>query len=245
MRALFSYVWDAVRIICASLGLLRGAVGIVVGFLLFRFYDQFGAYLSEQGFRHLPSIRGAWVAAAFATLYLLWHVLRYAVALERDAKPILSLKILDPSECYETYVALGNRLLRLYHVEVANFSRTRTAKNVSVSLETYQKIGDKKLVDIRSRLKVANSDAEEAELKPRGRAAFELFGVEANGADTLGLAETREAQTFSILPVGSGNIAVVATADRVPPTNEHYTLYIDLTGSMTIKPQTVAGGNGT
>jgi hypothetical protein len=31
----------------------------------------------------------------------------------------------------------------------------------------------------------------------------------------------------------------------VPPTNEHYTLYIDLTGTMTIKPQTVAGGNGT
>ncbi len=178
------------------------------------------------------------MAAAFAVLYLLWHAVRYAATLERHAKPILSLKILDPSERYETYVALGNRVLRLYHLEVENVSRSKTAKKVSVALELYQKIGDKKLVDIRSKLKVANSDTEQLDLQPLGRVVFELCGVEADGADTMGLAEPRESQTFSILPVGSGTIRVIGEAVGAPSRDERYTLYIDLKGAMTIKPQT-------
>ena len=238
MRALFSYAWGSVRVICSSLGLTRSVAGLVVGFLLYRYYAQAADYLAEQGFQHLPSIPGAWLAGAFGALYLLWHVVRYAVTLERRARPVLSLKILDPSERYETYVVLGNRVMRLYHLEVENTSRSRAAKKLSVELVSYQKTGDKKLVEIRSKLNVANSDTEQLDLQPLGRVVFELCGVDANGADTMGLAETRESQTFSIVPVGSGTIRVIAGAVGAPSTDEHYTLYIDLTGAMTIKPQT-------
>lgn len=237
MRALVSYVLDASHAILASLGLVRAVLGLSIAFLLFRFYDTAAARLAEHGFGYLPSLSGIWLAAGFLALYVLWHVVRLAVRLEREAKPILSMRILDPAERYETYVALGNRLLRLYHLEVENRSRMRTARKVSVSLECYQKAGDKRLVDIRSRLKVANSETEELDLKPRARAVFELIGVEADGADTMGLAEPREEQTFSIVPTGCGRINVVAEGDDVPQLAERYTLYIDLNGVMTIKPQ--------
>jgi len=135
-------------------------------------------------------------------------------------------------------VALGNRLLRLYHLEVENHSNLRTAARVAVSLKSYQLTGDKKVVDIRSKLKVANSSAEEIDLKPLASVVFELCAVEANGADALGVAETREDQTFSILPVGSGTLRVVAESDDAPSIEKQYTIYINTVGAMTIKPQT-------
>ena len=166
MWALPSFVWDCLRTIHSSLGLKREAVGLVVSYLLFRFYEPAKAYLSAQGFRELPDVHGESLAAAFAGSFLLWHLLRHAVALEHRARPKLSLRILDPSQRYDTYVALGNRLLRLYHLEVENHSNLRTAARVAVSLKSYRLTGDRKVVDIRSKLKVANSSAEEIDLKP-------------------------------------------------------------------------------
>ena len=240
MWALLSFVWDCLRTIHSSLGLKREALGLVVSFLLYRFSEPARGYLSAQGLRDLPDVRGAWLAVAFAGLYLLWHLLLHAVALEHKVRPKLSFKILDPSQRYDTYVSLGDRLLRLYHLEVANLSKSRTARRVAVSLESYQQTGDKKLVDIRSKLKVANSSTEEIDLKPLGRVVFELCGVATNGADALELSEARDDQTFSILPVGSGTIKVIAESDDAPSTEKQYTLYVDSIGAMTIKPQTGA-----
>jgi hypothetical protein len=227
----------------------REIAGAAVCFLLLRFYgqvhEQAKAYLALHGSPALPDVPGAWLAAVFAAIFLIWHLLRYAIALRRAANPVLSLKILDPSERYETYVALGNRLLRLYHVELENASRSIPANKASVSLECYQQAGDKRQVDIRSKLKVANSDAEEVDLKPRGRVVFELCGVEAIGAEASErAAEARESQTFSIVPLGSGTIRVLAEARNAPAREEHYTLYVDRTGTMTIKPQAMLGANG-
>jgi hypothetical protein len=241
---MFSYVRDALRVVHASLGLRREAVGLVVFALLFGFYERGRASLEAQGHHGLPDVPGAWPAVTFAGVYLCWHVLRHAVALERGARPGLAMRILDPSQRYDTYVALGNRVLRLYHLEVENTSKLRTARNVSVTLMSYQLTGDRKLVDIRSRLKVANSDAETLDLNPRGRVAFELGGIVVNGAERLESPEERESQTFSILPVGSGTITVVAEADDVPARSEQYMLYIDSAGTMTIKPQAEAKAPG-
>jgi len=241
MRAFLTFVWEALRVLHASLGFGREVAGLAVCFLLLRFYEQVyeqaKAYLALHGSPALPQVPGAWLAAAFASVFLIWHLLRYAIALRRGASPVLSLKILDPGERYETYVALGNRLLRLYHVELENASRSMPANKASVSLECYQQAGDKRQVDIRSKLKVANSDAEEIDLKPRGRVVFELCGVEAIGADASERAEARESQTFSIVPLGSGTIRVLAEASNAPAREEHYTLYVDRTGTMTIRPQ--------
>jgi len=234
---LLAFVWDAIRVLHASLGLGREIFGLAVCVLLFRFAEQAKAYLALQGVRGLPDVPGAWLAAAFASLFVIWHLLRYAIGLYHSARPVLSLKILNPSERYETYVALGNRLLRLYHVELENASQSRAASKASVSLECFQLAGDKRQVDIRSRLKVANSDAEEIDLKPRGRVVFELCGVEASGADATERAEARESQTFAIVPFGSGTIRLLAEAANAPAREEHYTLYVDGTGTMTIKPQ--------
>ena len=237
MWTLLSFVWNSLRTIHSSLGLKREVFGLAVSCLLFRFYEQARGYLSAQGFRELPDIHGASLAIAFAGSCLLWYLLRHAVALEHQARPKLSVRILDPSQRYDTYVAIGERLLRLYHLEVENRSSLRMARNVAVLLESYQQTGDKKLVDIRSKLKVANADAEEINLKPHGRVVFELCGVEANGAGALELADAREVQTFSILPVGSGTIRLVAETDDAPSTQKQYMLYIDSVGTMTIKPQ--------
>jgi hypothetical protein len=237
MRSVVSYALDAVRAILVSLGLVRAIVGLLVAFALLRYYDVATAPLAQKGWLFLPSLSGAWLAAGFLLIYAFWHVVRLAVRLEREAKPTLTMKILDPEERYETFVSLGNRLLRLYHLEVANGSRTRTARKVGVSLRSYHKAGDKRQVDIRSPLKIANTETEELDLKPQGCAVFELIGVEADGADMLGIAEAREEQTFSIVPAGSGRISVVAEGHHMPPTEQTYTLYIDHNGAMTIKPQ--------
>jgi hypothetical protein len=240
MRGLPSFVWDCLRTIHSSLGLKREAFGLIISALLVAFYEPARAYLSAHGARGLPNVEGIWIAAIFAGCYLLWHLLRHAVALEYRARPKLSLTILDPGQRYDTYVALGNRLLRLYHLEVANLSNLRTATRVAVSLKSYQLAGDKKVVDIRSKLKVANSEAEEVDLKPLASVVFELCGVDANGSDAKGLAETREGQTFSILPAGSGTIRIVAEADDAPTIDKQYTVYINTVGAMTIKPQQAA-----
>ena len=236
MRA-FWYGWNIARVVHASLGLKREAVGLIIFFLLIRFYEPARSYLAARGFTEAPDVPGLWTAIAFAGLYLYLHLLAHAVALEHTARPELVMRILDPSQRYDTYVALGNRVLRLFHLEVENTSRTRTARNVSVTLVSYHQTGDMKVVDIRSRLKVANSDAEKLDLNPRARVAFELGGVVANGSERMEPAEERENQTFSILPAGSGTIRVVAEASDIPATEEQYTLYIDSVGSMTIKPQ--------
>ena len=238
MWALPLFLWNALRTIHSSLGLKREVFGLAVTYLLFRFYGQGTDYLLAQGFRELPDVHGAWIAAAFAGIYLLWNLLRHATELEHKARPRLALKILDPSQRYDTYVTIGERLLRLYHLEVENHSRSRTARRVAVTLESYQQSGDKKLVEIRSKLKIANAEAEDIDLKPLARVVFELCGVAVNGSGAPPTAEAREDQTFSILPVGSGTIRIVAVSDDAPAIERRYTLYIDTAGTMTIKPQT-------
>ena len=231
-------LWNALRTIHSSLGLKREVFGLAVTYLLLRFYGQGRDFLLAQGFRELPDVHGAWIAAAFAGIYLLWNLLRHAAELEYKAAPKLALKILDPSQRYDTYVTIGERLLRLYHLEVENRSRSRTARGVAVTLENYQQSGDKKLVEIRSRLKIANAEAEDIDLKPLARVVFELCGVAVNGSGAPATAEARQDQTFSILPVGSGIIQIVAVSDDAPAMERRYTLYIDTAGTMTIKPQT-------
>ena len=238
MWALPLFLWNALRTIHSSLGLKREVFGLAVTYLLLRFYGQGKDYLLAQGFRELPDVHGAWIAAAFAGIYLLWNLLRHAAELEYKAAPKLALKILDPSQRYDTYVTMGERLLRLYHLEVENHSRSRTARRVAVTLENYQQSGDKKLVEIRSKLKIANAEAEDIDLKPLARVVFELCGVAVNGSGASPTAEAREDQTFSILPVGSGTIQIVAVSDDAPAMERRFTLYIDTAGTMTIKPQT-------
>lgn len=241
MWALLAFIWDAIRVLLASLGFVRAVLGLAVGFVIFRFYAPARDYLGSKGVPGLPDVPGAWLALAFASIFVIWHLLRYAVVLQRGAKPVLSLKILDPGERYETYVALGNRLLRLYHVELQNASCSKPARRTTVSLECYQPAGDKRQVDIRSKLKVANSEAEEVDLKPRGRVVFELCGVEAIGADaSMAAAEERDGQTFSIVPAGGGTIRLLAEAENAPSIEERFTLYVDRRGAMTIKPQATA-----
>ena len=130
------------------------------------FYERGRASLEAHGYHGLPDVAGAWPAVTFAGVYLCWHVLRHAVALERGARPGLAMRILDPSQRYDTYVALGNRVLRLYHLEVENTSKHRTARNVSVTLMSYQLTGDRKLVDIRSRLKSRQLGCRETGFEP-------------------------------------------------------------------------------
>jgi hypothetical protein len=127
-------------------------------------------------------------------------------------------------------------MLRLYHLEVANTSRFRTARRVAVTLVDYQKAGDGRAVDIRARLKIANSDAEQIDLNPGARVVFELCGVDVNGAETA-TAELRETQTFSIVPAGSGMLRVFAEARDAPAQEERLMVYIDTNGAMTIRPQ--------
>jgi len=237
MWALPLFLWNALRTIHSSLGLKREVFGLAVTYLLLRFYGLARDYLLAQGFRELPDVHGAWIAAAFAGIYLLWNLLRHAAELEYKAAPKLALKILDPSQRYDTYVTIGERLLRLYHLEVENRSRSRTARRVAVTLENYQQSGDKKLVEIRSRLKIANAEAEDIDLKPLARVVFELCGVAVYGSGAPATAEARQDQTFSILPVGSGTIQIVAVSDDAPAMERRYTLYIDTAGTMTIKPQ--------
>jgi hypothetical protein len=236
MRA-FRYVFDVGRVVHASLGLKREAFGLVIFLVLIWFYEPARTYVAARGFSEAPDVPGLWTAIAFAGVYLYLHLLVYAVALVHTAQPALIMRILDPSQRYDTYVALGNRVVRLFHLEVENPSTSKTARDVSVTLVSYHQTGDKKVVDIRHKLKVANSDAEQLDLNPLARVAFELGGVVANGNGRVEPAEERDSQTFSILPAGSGTIRVVAEASDTPATEARYLLYIDTAGTMTIKPQ--------
>jgi hypothetical protein len=236
MRVL-TYVLNIGRVVHASLGLKRIAFGLIVFLLLMRFYEPARSYLAARGYPEVPDVPSLWSAIVFAGLYLYLSLLAHAVALEHAARPGLVMRVLDPGQRYNTYVVLGNRVLRLFHLEVENPSRSRTAHNVSVTLVSYHQTGDKKMVDIRHKLKVANSDAEVLDLNPRARVAFELGGVVANGNGRLEPAEERDGQTFSILPAGSGTIRVMAEASDMPTREEQFTLYIDSAGTMTIKPQ--------
>jgi hypothetical protein len=236
MRA-FRYVFDVGRVVHASLGLKREAFGLVIFLVLIWFYEPARTYVAARGFSEAPDVPGLWTAIAFVGVYLYLHLLVYAVALVHTAQPALIMRILDPSQRYDTYVALGNRVVRLFHLEVENPSTSKTARDVSVTLVSYHQTGDKKVVDIRHKLKVANSDSEELDLNPRARVAFELGGVVANGSAKMAPTEERENQTFSILPAGSGTICVQAISADTPAREEHYTLYIDSVGTMTIRPQ--------
>ena len=204
MRVLV-YVWDAFRTLHASLGLAREILGLVVFVLILWFYAEGRGYLAAQGFGHLPEVAAAWPAMVFAGLFLSWHLLRHAVLLERSARPSLAMRILDPSKRYDTYVALGNRVVRLYHLEVENTSKARAARDVSVTLVSYHRTGDKRLVDIRSKLKVANSDTESLNLNPRARVAFELCGIEVNGGERVEPTEEEKARPFRLCRSGAAS----------------------------------------
>ena len=84
--------------------------------------------------------------------------------------------------------------------------------------------------------KVSRYDGIVDDLNPGARVAFELCGVDVNGAETA-TAEAREAQTFSILPAGSGMLRVFAEARDAPAREERLMVYIDTNGAMTIRPQ--------
>jgi hypothetical protein len=235
MRAL-SWVWNGLRIVHGSLGAKRAALALIVLLLPFVFHDQVRTYLEARGVRDWPVVDGTMPALVLVGGYLYWRLLRYAVTFEYVARPNLNAHMLDPGARYDTYVALGNRRLRLYHLEVENTSRFKAAHGVAAMLLEYRKAGDSRSVDIRSPLKVANSDAEGLDLNPGARVVFELGGIEVQGADTSVAAEERDGQTFSILPPGSGTIRVLVGARDVTATEQSYTVYIDTTGSMTIKP---------
>lgn len=235
MRVL-SWVWNGIRIVHESLGLKREAIALLILILPFLFHERARTYLETQGVRDWPVVDGTMPALVLAGSYLYWRLLRHAVLFEYDTRPSVTAKVLDPSQRYETYVALGNRVLRLYHLEVANPSKFRTARGVFVTLTDYQQVGDTKKVDVRSRLKVANSEAETLDLNPGARVAFELCAIEVASGGQASI-EERDEQTFSILPPGSGTIRVVVQAQGAPAREEQYRVYIDTNGAMTIKPQ--------
>lgn len=234
MRVL-SWVWKGIRIVHESLGLKRELVVLFVILLPVLFHERARTYLETRGIQDWPVVDGTMPAIVLAGGYLYWRLLRHAVLFAYGTRPSVTAHILDPGQRYETYVVLGNRVLRLYHLEVANPSNFRTARGVFVTLADYQQAGDTKKVDIRSRLKIANSDAETLDLNPKARVAFELCGIEVPSAGRAAI-EDREEQNFSILPAGSGTIRVVVQAQDAPAREEQYRVYIDTTGAMTIKP---------
>ncbi len=183
------------------------------------FHEQARSYLETRGIHDWPVVDRTMPAIVLAGGYLYWRLLRHAVLFEYGTRPGVTAHILDPGQRYETYVALGNRVLRLYHLEVANPSNVRTARGVFVMLTNYQQAGDSRKVDIRSRLKVANSDAEVLDLNPGARVAFESCGIEVPSAGRAAI-EDRAEQNFSILPAGSGTIRVVVQAQDAPAREE-------------------------
>jgi hypothetical protein len=235
MRAI-SRVLNGFRIVHASLGLKRESIVVLILLLPLLFHPEVRSYLAARGVGDWPVVDGTMPALVLAGGYLYWRLLRHAVLFEDAARPRLTARLLDPGQRYDTYVALGNRVLRLYHLEVENTSRFRTARRALVTLLDYQRTGDARVVEIRSPLKVANSDTEKVDLNPGARVVFELCGVEVNGA-APGSVEAREQQTFSILPTGSGSIRLLTEARDAPSREEEYRVYIDSTGAMTIKPQ--------
>jgi hypothetical protein len=238
MRAI-SRVLNGLRIVHTSLGLKREAIVVLVLLLPLLFHSEVRSYLATRGVDDWPVVDGAMPALVLTGGYLYWRLLRHAVLFEDAARPCLTARILDPGQRYDTYVALGNRVLRLYHLEVENTSTFRTARGALVNLVDYRRSGDARVVEIRSPLKIANSDSEKVDLNPGARVVFELCGVEVNGAAPASV-EERAQQTFSILPNGSGSIRVFVEARNAPSREEEYRVYIDSTGSMTIKPQAEA-----
>ena len=235
MRA-FSRALNGMRIVHASLGIKRELLVLAVLALPFAFHPQVHTYLAGRGVADWPVVDGTMPALILSGGYLYWRLLRHTVLFEEAAQPCLTARILDPGQRYDTYVALGNRVLRLYHLEVENTSTYRTASQALVMLVDYQRAGDSRAVEIRSPLKVANADAENVDLNPGARVVFELCGIEVPGAGQPAV-EERSQQTFSILPSGSGTVRVVLEARNAPTQSLEYSVYIDTTGAMTIKPQ--------
>lgn len=233
---LLSWLWNGARIVHESLGFRRELFVAAILMLPLAFHPEVRTYLAARGVADWPVVDAALPAVVVAGSYLYWRLIRHAVIFEYVARPTLNIRMLDPGQRYDTYVALGNRMLRLYHVEVENASRYRAAHGVSVQLLDYQKAGDSRQVDIRAHLKVANSDAEELDLNPGARVVFELCGIEVNGAQPAS-PETRGEQTFSIVPAGSGTLRLVAEARDAPARAEELRLYVDTNGTMTIRPQ--------
>jgi hypothetical protein len=236
---LLSWVWRGARIVHESLGFKRELAVIGILLLPYAFHPEAGVFMASRGVADWPVVDAALPSVVVAGSYLYWRLIRHAVIFEYVARPTLNVRMLDPGQRYDTYVALGNRMLRLYHVEVQNASRYRAAHGVSVQLLDYQKAGDAKRVDIRAHLKVANSDAEELDLNPGARVVFELCGIEVNGAQPVA-PEARGEQTFSIVPAGSGTLRIMAEAHDAPAREEELRLYVDTNGTMTIRPQSGA-----
>lgn len=236
---LLAWLWNAARIVHDSLGLKRELFVLLILLLPLAFHDNVRAYLASRGVNDWPVVEGAMPAVLVAGSYLYWRLVRHVVTIEYMSRPKLTVRMLDPGLRYDTYVALGNRMMRIYYVEITNASMFKTAKDVSITLVDYQKAGDTRRVDIRSHLKIANADTETIDLNPGARVAFELCGIEMHGAHPVA-PETRETQTFSIIPPGSGTLRLFAEAKDAPACEEELRLYVDTNGSMTIRPQSAS-----
>ncbi|MEI9901466.1 MAG: hypothetical protein WDN31_16490 [Hyphomicrobium sp.] len=236
---LLSWVWNGARIVHESLGLKREILVLAILLMPLAFHPETRTFLAARGISDWPVVDASMPAVVIAGSYLYWRLIRHAVIFEYVARPTLVVRMLDPGQRYDTYVALGNRMLRIYHVEIENASRYRAAHDVAIQLVDYQKAGDSRRVDIRSRLKVANSEAEALDLNPGARVVFELCGIEVSSTQSLA-PEARDEQTFAIVPVGSGTLRIVAEARDAPAREEELRLYVDTNGTMTIKPQSSA-----
>jgi hypothetical protein len=233
---LLAWFWNAARIVHESLGLKRELFVLLILLMPLVFHDNVRVYMATRGVNDWPVVDATMPAVLVAGTYLYWRLIRHVVIIEYLSRPTLVLRMLDPGQRYDTYVSLGNRVLRIYHVEITNASMFKTARDVSVTLIDYQKAGDARRVEIRSRLKVANSDAETLDLNPGAHVAFELCGIEVQGSQAIA-AESRETQTFSIIPAGSGTLRLFAESRDAPSREDELRLYVDTNGSMTIKPQ--------
>lgn len=236
---LLAWFWNAARIIHESLGLKRELLVLLILLMPLAFHENVRAYMAARGVSDWPVVEAAMPAVLVAGTYLYWRLIRHVVIMEYLSRPTLTIRMLDPGQRYDTYVALGNRMLRIYHVEIANTSMFKTARDVSVTLVDYQKAGDSRRVEIRSRLKVANSDAETLDINPGARVVFELCGIEVHGGEPIA-AETRDTQTFSIIPAGSGTLRLFAESRDAPACEDELRLYVDTNGSMTIRPQSAS-----
>lgn len=236
---LLAWLWNAARIVHESLGLKRELFVLLIVLMPLAFHDNVRAYLATRGVNDWPVVEGAMPAMLVAGSYLYWRLVRHVVIIEYMSRPKLVMRMLDPSLRYDTYVALGNRMLRIYHVEITNASIFKTAHDVSITLVDYQKAGDTRRVEIRSRLKVANADAETIDLNPGARVAFELCGIEVHGTQPAA-PETRDTQTFSIIPPGSGTLRLFAESKDAPACEDELRLYVDTNGSLTIRPQSAS-----
>ena len=175
MRAI-SRVLNGFRIVHASLGLKREAFAVLVLLLPLLFHPEVRTYLAARGVNDWPVVEGTMPALLLAGGYLYWRLLRHAVLFEDAARPCLTARILDPGQRYDTYVALGNRVLRLYHLEVENTSTFRTARGALVNLVDYRRSGDMRVVEIRSPLE-SPTPTPKSWISIRARASFSSCAV--------------------------------------------------------------------